>query len=178
VITKWIDHQQRSFFNPWERQMETGLILVFTGDEVYYSNPAIGQVLRAIGRNMNVCIIDFVAGDRNDWIGSCSEKVRDMVEVHHFNNGLGPEEKNPRRQWEKARELINSGKFRIVIIEGISSMIAQGIVDPAEIVHCFAARPKSMHVIIADKNVNGDILNIADHITEVADAKLPDNSSH
>ncbi len=112
VITKWIDHQQRSFFNPWERQMETGLILVFTGDEVYYSNPAIGQVLRAIGRNMNVCIIDFVAGDRNDWIGSCSEKVRDMVEVHHFNNGLGPEEKNPRRQWEKARELINSGKFR------------------------------------------------------------------
>ena len=158
--------------------METGLILVFTGDEVHYSNPAIGQVLRAIGRNMNVCIIDFVAGDRNDWIGSCSEKVRDMVEVHRFNNGLDPEEKNPRKQWEKAIELINCGKFRIVILEGISSVIAEGILDPAEIVRCLAARPKSMHVIIADKNVHSDILDIADHITEVTDAKLPDNSPH
>ncbi len=155
--------------------METGLILVFTGDEVHYSNPAIGLALRAIGRKMNVCIIDFVAGNRNDWIDSCSEKVRDMVEVHHFSSGLDPEEKNLRKQWEKARELINSGKFRIVLIEGISSVIAEGTLDPAEIVHCLLDRPKSMYVIIADKNVNGDILDIADHITEVTNAKLTDN---
>jgi ATP:corrinoid adenosyltransferase len=148
--------------------MGTGLVLVVTGDEAYNSFPVMGQVFRALGRNLHVCIIEFAENPWNGWLRSVPEGFEDLLEVHDLNNYGGT---NPRKQWEKAKELINSSKFQLLVMEGTSSIIAKGIADSSEIADCLSGRPKSLNIIIADSNLNGPILDVVDQVTEITDLK-------
>lgn len=151
--------------------MDTGLILVTTGDEAHHSIPAMGQAFRAIGHKMKLCVIEFVPGVWSDWLHTLSDGFRDLAEIHELRCHLDPDERNPRKSWDKAKELIHSGKFQMVVMEGLSSLIDKGIVDPSEIADCLATRPKFLHVIIADVALNGPILDVVDLVTEMKSLK-------
>ncbi len=146
--------------------MDTGLILVTTGDEGHYSIPAMGQAFRAIGHKMRLCIIEFVP-------------VCGAIGFTRFSNGFriwwtstncrptGPGRKKPQKAWDKANELIHSGRYQMVVMEGLSSLIDRGMVDPSEIADCLATRPRFVHVIIADVALNGPIIDVVDLVTEM-----------
>jgi cob(I)alamin adenosyltransferase len=151
--------------------MDTGLILVTTGDEAHHSIPAMGQAFRAIGHKMKLCIIEFVPGVWSDWLHTLSGGFRELAEIHELPCHLDSDEKNPRKSWDKAKELIHSGRFQMVVIEGLSSLIDRGIVDPSEIADCLATRPKLLHVIISDVVLNGPILDVVDLVTEMKSLK-------
>jgi cob(I)alamin adenosyltransferase len=147
--------------------MDTGLILVTTGDEAHHSIPAMGQAFRAIGHKMKLCIIEFVSGVWSDWLHKLPDGFRDLAEIHELRCHLDPNEENPRKSWDKAKELIHSGRFQMVVMEGLSSLIDRRIVDPGEIADCLATRPKCLHVIIADVALNGPILDVVDLVTDM-----------
>jgi cob(I)alamin adenosyltransferase len=151
--------------------MDTGLILVTTGDEAHHSIPAMGQAFRAIGHKMKLCIIEFVPGMWRDWLRTLSNGLQDLVEIHELRCHLDPNEETPRKSWDNAKELLHSGRFQMVVMEGLSSLIAKGAVDPAEIADCLATRPKFLHVIITDVALNGPILDVVDLVTEMKSIK-------
>lgn len=155
--------------------MDTGLILVTTGDEEHHSIPAMGQAFRAIGHKMRLCIIEFVPGVWRDWLHTLSNGFRDLVEIHELPDQPDPDERTPRKAWDKAKELIHSGRYQMVVMEGLSSLIDRGTVDPSEIADCLATRPRFVHVIIADVALNGPILDVVDLVTEMKSLK---NGAH
>lgn len=157
--------------------MDSGLILVTTGDEAHHSIPVMGQVFRAIGRNLKVCIIEFVPGSWNGWLSSSSGKLNGMVEIHELCGHPDSDEKDLRKSWEEAKDLINSGKYQMVVLEGASSLMERGIVNSAEIIDCLMARPKSLHVILADISLDDPILSLVNQMTEMADLKQSDPST-
>lgn len=155
--------------------MGTGLILVTTGDEAMHSIPVMGQVFRAVGRNLKVCVIDFGPGAWSSWVRSSFPAS--TIEIHQQGSYMRPLAKNPRESWEKAKELINSGGFDMVVIEGLSLILAKRIVESGEVADFLLARPKGLHVILTDTQLNGPVLGIVDMVTEIRNVKHPTDST-
>ena len=77
-----------------ENQMKKGLLMVLSGNAEDKTVSAFGQVFRALGQGVKVCVIEF-SGE--SWLSRShfSERFKDLLTVHALGNDLSGESENP-----------------------------------------------------------------------------------
>ena len=112
---------------------QKGLVIVYTGGGKGKTSAALGLVLRAVGYNHKVCMVQFVKGSWH--YGELDSAKRLAPEFEMITAGKGfvgiLDDKSPREEHVKAandtlmisREKIASGKFDVVILDEINYAI-------------------------------------------------------
>jgi len=153
--------------------MKKGLLMVLSGNAEDKAVSAFGQVFRALGQGIKVCVIEF-SGE--SWISRSdfSERFQDLLTVHALGHDLGgesedhsPDPETAQEAWKLAKEAINSGRFQMVVLNEFIYLLAHKVVDGHEAVDFLLKRPADVHVIITGVDPPQLLVDAADLVTAI-----------
>ncbi len=144
--------------------MDTGIIMVYQGDARYIEAPPLGQVFRAIGRNLKSRIFDF-QGDLAFAVDSPMLKpFGDLVAIRSGDS-------DPMGVWIAVQEALQSSEPVLVWLSGIDKLIEDAIANEETLLEAVRGKAPHVNVIMTAERAPQSILAVADLITEVTDMK-------
>lgn len=163
--------------------MDKGLIIVYYGNGKGKTTAALGVALRAIGYEMNVCMIQFIKGEWNYGEIYSSNKLKPNFELvitgkgfvgiidddHDFTEHI----ESSKNALAIAKEKIESGKYNIVILDEINYALKLKLIEEKEIISLLNSKPPEVTVILTGNYLTDSILNMADLVTEMKEIKHP-----
>ncbi len=157
-----------------------GLLIVNTGDGKGKSTAAFGTLLRAWGRGMKVCVIQFIKSETGKW---GEVKAAQKMGVEWLTTGDGftwlskdMDETTARalHGWKLAQEKIASGNYDLILLDEFTYPLHYGWLDTAEVLDWLKEhRPPSLHLIITGRSAPEALIQAADLVTEMKLVKHP-----
>lgn len=168
-----------------------GLVLVFTGNGKGKSTAAFGLALRAVGNRLPILVVQFIKGNwktgERAFFEALGPQVEQMlgthVEVYQMGRGFTIERlRDPRVPMEDhhaaarqalafVREVLPSGRFRMVILDEILGSIKAGLVSEDEVLELIVAKPADVHLVLTGRGASERIVAAADLVTEMREVK-------
>jgi cob(I)alamin adenosyltransferase len=156
-----------------------GLLIVFTGDGKGKTTAALGQVFRALGHGWKCCFVQFMKGEAatGEALFASREELLDFKIL-----GLGfllpgqdalPHRKAARAAWSEARRVIDSGEYRLVVLDELTCLCTFGFLDTEELLRVLAGRPAHVHVVVTGRGAPRELVAAADLVTEMTRIKHP-----
>ena len=153
------------------------LVVVNTGNGKGKSSAAFGMMIRAIGREWNVAVVQFIKS--GNWNTGEEKIARQLgVDWHAFGEGftwdsddLSNDRAHAAAGWAKAMEIMNAGKHQLVIFDELTYLSSFNWLDISEIVSAISNRPSHVNVIITGRDAAPELIEIADTVTEMREVK-------
>ena len=162
---------------------QKGLVIVYTGGGKGKTSAALGLVLRAVGYNHKVCMVQFVKGSWH--YGELDSAKRLAPEFEMITAGKGfvgiLDDKSPREDHVKAandtlmisREKIASGKFDVVILDEINYAIQLELLKLDDVIDLIKAKPAELDLVLTGNHAAKEVIELADLVTEMKEIKHP-----
>ena len=162
---------------------EKGLVVVYTGGGKGKTTAALGLVLRAVGYNHKVCMVQFVKGSWH--YGELDSAKRLAPEFELITAGKGfvgiLDDKSPREEHIKAandtlaisREKIMSGKFNVVILDEINYAIQLELLKLDDVIDMIKSKPAELDLVLTGDHAAKEVIDLADLVTEMKEIKHP-----
>ena len=162
------------------QDVRKGLIIVNTGAGKGKTTAAMGTALRAVGNGMRVLMLQFLKGSWHYGELDAVKAFGDKFVMKQMGRGfvkVGGAETDPEdvrmveEAWAEAEKAIMSGQWDMVILDEINYAISYGMLDPAKVADALKRKPELVHVILTGRNAHANIVEIADTVTEMRQAK-------
>ena len=162
---------------------QKGLVIVYTGGGKGKTSAALGLVLRAVGYNHKVCMVQFVKGSWH--YGELDSAKRLAPEFELVTAGKGfvgiLDDKSPREEHVKAandtlmisKEKIASGKFDVVILDEINYAIQLELLKLDDVIDLIKSKPAELDLVLTGNHAAKEVIELADLVTEMKEIKHP-----
>ncbi len=163
-----------------ERNLEKGLIIVFTGNGKGKTTAALGMALRTIGHNEKVAIVQFIKGGWEPGEAKALGVYKENIKWHAFGEGFTWETQNREKDkkltkeaWEQSIIYLLGSQFKLVILDEINIAIKLGYLNLSEVISVIKKRPKLTHVVLTGRGAKEELIENADLVTEMNLLKHP-----
>jgi cob(I)alamin adenosyltransferase len=161
-------------------RLENGLVQVYTGDGKGKTSAAFGAALRAIGRGLNVYIIQFIKGGFDYGELYVVEKLPNL-KLAAFGRGKFVTEVSPHEEdvklakeaFELARKVVQSGEYDVVILDEINVALNLKLVKVDEALQLIKNKPVHVELILTGRYAPRQIIEVANLVTEMNEIKHP-----
>jgi len=160
--------------------IKKGLIIVNTGQGKGKTTAALGLLLRAWGRNMRVCAIQFIKNDKAQF---GEHKAAKKLGIEFISSGdgftwlskdLDESVARARHGWETAQQKIVSGYYDLIVLDEMTYCFKYGWLDFSEVRDWLTAnKPAMLHLVITGRNAPDELIEYADLVTEMKLIKHP-----
>ncbi len=162
---------------------EKGLVIVYTGGGKGKTSAALGLVLRAVGYNHKVCMVQFVKGSWH--YGELDSAKRLAPEFEMITAGKGfvgiLDDKSPREDHVKAandtleisKEKMMSGKFDVVILDEINYALQLKLLNLDDVIDLIKSKPSELDLVLTGNHAVEEVIELADLVTEMKEIKHP-----
>lgn len=155
-----------------------GLTILYTGNGKGKTTAAMGQVMRAAGQGLTVCVIQFIKGS---WVTGEAKACQDMagVEFHAMGTGFtwkeSPQETKQAAEigWALAEQKIMGGSYDLVVLDELTYLINYKLVAESTILNLIHHRPSRVHLVITGREASAALIEAADLVTEMKEVKHP-----
>ncbi len=160
------------------------MILINTGNGKGKTTAALGVALRALGYGKKVVMIQFIKGPWKSgedlFAKECAIAPSKFKIVKTGKGFVGlPGDMFPLREHkkaaqeglEKAKELIASKKYDLVILDEINNAVDLKLVSVKSVVDLLKKVPKQTDVILTGRNAPKGFIALADTVTEMKEVK-------
>jgi len=154
-----------------------GLVHVYTGEGKGKTTAGMGILLRALGRGMNVKVIQLFKRDTGEqfFFENSSVEYFQFKPLHPFFKNYSKDELNSLRMefiefWKKATEEMD---YDIILIDEIGPGIAWGVIDESLILDLIKNKPEKTELILTGRDMPLSIMEKADYVSEVNKIKHP-----
>ena len=164
------------------RENTKGLLMVNTGDGKGKTTAALGVLVRAAGRGLNCCLIQFMKS-KNDRYGEHESLEKLGVEIHTMGDGFTWDTKDPAQDiktseetWSLCVEKLRSGKYELLVFDEIVYVLDYKFLDVAKVleeIKTVREKQPHLHVIMTGRNAPGELIEAADLVTEMKEIKHP-----
>ena len=161
-----------------EASIERGVCIVLTGNGKGKTSSAFGMVLRAMGYQQNIGIVQFIKGAQ---LSGEEIFVRDKCpEIEFYQMGTGftwnTQDRDSdiaaaERTWSVAEAMLKNEKLDLVVLDELTYMIAYKYLNEEMILKALQNRPKEQSVIVTGRGGGTKLQAIADTVSEVKDVK-------
>ena len=166
-----------------ERNLEKGLVIVFTGNGKGKTTAALGMGLRTLGNGYKVVIIQFIKGAWTTGEKKAFENFSNKIEWKSLGAGFTWETQNRnkdqflvKKAWESAKEYMRNESYKLVILDEINIAIKLGYINTEEIITFIKTlnmNKNLCHVILTGRGASKEIIEFADLVTEMKLIKHP-----
>jgi cob(I)alamin adenosyltransferase len=164
------------------RENTRGLLMVNTGNGKGKTTAALGLLMRAAGRGLKCCMIQFMKS-KNDRYGEHESAEKLGIEVHTMGDGFTWDTQNQeqdiktsRETWALCVEKLRSGEYDLLVFDEIVYVLDYGFlpVDEvlAEVKKAREAQPH-LHIVMTGRNAPKELIEAADLVTEMGEIKHP-----
>ncbi len=156
-----------------------GLIQVYTGNGKGKTTAALGQALRAAGRDKKVLIVQFMK--KWDYGELHSLKQISQITIKTFGTknfvykGKAKEidYQEAKKAFEEGVSGARSGKYDMVIFDELNVAVDFGLIKIEEVINFLKEKPEEVEVIITGRNASSELIDLADLVTEMREIKHP-----
>jgi cob(I)alamin adenosyltransferase len=167
------------------RENTKGLLMLNTGDGKGKTTAAIGVMVRAAGRGLNCCMVQFMKS-KTDRYGEHESLEKLGIEVHTMGDGFTwdtndktQDIKTSEKTWALCVDKMRSGDYELLVFDELLYVLSYGFLEiDAMIAEMRAVREKQphLHLILTGRNVDNALAKIideADLVTEMREIKHP-----
>jgi cob(I)alamin adenosyltransferase len=162
-----------------------GLLMVHTGNGKGKTTCALGLMMRASGRGLNCCMIQFMKS-RNDRYGEHESAEKLSIEIHTMGDGFTWDTKNPEQDRQTARETwalcvekMRSTEYDMLVFDELVYVLSYEMLAVDEVLSEIAAVRKeqpALHIVVTGRDAPPALIEAADLVTEMRDIKHPFNA--
>ncbi len=159
-----------------------GLLMVNTGDGKGKTTCALGLMMRAAGRGMRCCMIQFMKS-KNDRYGEHESAEKLGIEVHTMGDGFTwdtndktQDIKTSEETWALCVEKMRSEKYDLLVFDEIVYVLDYKFLDLQKVLdEIKAVREKQpeLHIVLTGRNAPPELIQAADLVTEMKEIKHP-----
>lgn len=164
------------------RENTKGLLMVNTGDGKGKTTAAIGVLVRAAGRGLKCCMIQFMKS-KSDRYGEHESLEKLGIEIHTMGDGFTWDTKDPARDirtseetWALCVDRMRSGEYDLLVFDELVYVLDYKFLDLGivldEIATARAGQPH-LHIIMTGRNASAELVEAADLVTEMREVKHP-----
>jgi len=160
--------------------MRKGLTIVYTGNGKGKTTAALGGILRAWGRGLRVCVIQFIKADTGNW-GELKAAKKLELEWHKMGDGFTWLSKDMDETiakayhgWNLAQEKISSNAYDMILLDEFTYPLHFEWLDTSEVIAWLRLhKPPELHLIITGRHAPQELIDFADLVTEMTLVKHP-----
>ncbi|MEK6943567.1 MAG: cob(I)yrinic acid a,c-diamide adenosyltransferase [Nanoarchaeota archaeon] len=169
-----------------------GLVHVITGDGKGKTTSSLGLALRAVGNNLQVCMIQFLKSGFTGEIYSAKklgfeieqfgvDALKDKQKhFKEFSDKTGTftfqpdiKEKDAAMQgWEHVKKTIKSGEYDMVIMDEINCVLEKNLIPINEVLDILKNHGK-VELVLTGRDAPQEIIELADYVNVVQSVKHP-----
>ncbi len=159
-------------------KLDQGLIQVYTGEGKGKTTAALGLALRALGRGLKVFMLQFLKGDDTGELHAGRLFGDNFVIEQTGLKGFIRRGKisladvqRAKQALQRAREILSSGDFDLVILDEINVAVYFELLSPKEVLDLLRDRAPNVEVVLTGRYAPQEILDAADLVTEMRNIK-------
>jgi cob(I)alamin adenosyltransferase len=170
------------------RENTHGLLMLNTGDGKGKTTAAIGVMVRAAGRGLKCCMVQFMKS-RTDRYGEHESLEKLGIEVQTMGDGFtwdtndrSQDIKTSEETWALCVEKMRTGEYELLVFDELLYVLSYGLLDIdkviAEVRDIRKVQPH-LHLILTGRNVDDALRKMvdeADLVTEMREIKHPFNA--
>ena len=157
---------------------ERGVLILLTGNGKGKSSYGFGMVLRALGYDHSVGVVQFIKG-----VQLSGEEIflkEKMPHVDFYQMGTGftwnTQDRSgdiaaAERTWEQAARMLKDESLDLVLLDELTYMIAYKYLDEDMIIDALKNRPPEQSVIVTGRGGGSKLREICDTVSEVKEVK-------
>ncbi len=159
---------------------DRGLVLVYTGEGKGKSSSAFGVIVRALGWGQRVGVVQFIKGTWKTGERQFFSKFEEQLDWHTMGEGftwdtqdLERDTHTARRAFDKAREMLESGDYDLVVLDEINIALRYDYLSEGAVIEGLEARSPRSSVILTGRDAKPGICEYADLVSEMRAVKHP-----
>ncbi|WP_028455790.1 cob(I)yrinic acid a,c-diamide adenosyltransferase [Chitinilyticum litopenaei] len=158
-----------------EADLDTGVLLVLTGNGKGKSSSAFGMVARAIGHGMKVGVVQFIksrtdTGEEALFGQHCEWHVMGDGFTWDTQNREGDTRK-AEEAWAIASRMLADASYELVVLDELTYCLSYGYLDKARVLADLESRPEMQHVVVTGRGAIAELCEIADTVSEIENSK-------
>ena len=169
-----------------------GLVHVITGEGKGKTTSSLGLAMRAVGNNLKVYMIQFL---KSGFTGELYSAKKLGFEIEQFGIDALKERQKHQQEfadttgtftfqpdikekdaalegWERAKDVIKSGEYHIVILDEINCALEKGIIPLNDVLEIVKAHGK-VELILTGRDAPKELIEAADYVSVVNRVKHP-----
>ena len=163
-----------------ERNLEKGLVLVFTGDGKGKTTAALGLALRTLGHGDQVAVVQFIKGGWQPGEAKAMELFGEALHWHALGEGFTWETQDRDRDrqlvqqaWEQSLVYLADASRKLVVLDEVNVALKLGYLGIEQVLAGLDLRPELTHVALTGRGAPPQLLERADLVTEMKLVRHP-----
>jgi len=155
-------------------------VLVYTGDGKGKSSSAFGVIARALGWGQRVGVVQFIKGKWKTGERQFFSKFEGQIDWSTMGEGFTWNTQDLERDtvvaqaaFQRARELLASGDYDLVVLDEINIALRYGYLSEASVIEGLEARSARTSVILTGRDAKPELCEYADLVSEMRAVKHP-----
>jgi cob(I)alamin adenosyltransferase len=151
-----------------------GLLMVHTGPGKGKSTAAFGLVLRALGNDWRVGVVEFIKGAWETGERRALQRFADLIEWHTMGEGFTWETQDrardiaaAQRAWGMAVTLMADPSIRLLVLDELNIALRYDYLPLTEVLTALAERRDDLNIVVTGRNAKPELIAIADLVTEM-----------
>ena len=158
--------------------IERGVVIVLTGNGKGKSSSAFGMVMRAMGYEHKVGVVQFIKGEQLS--GEELYLREKLSETDFYQMGTGftwnTQDRDgdiaaAERTWAVAERMLQDDSYQLVILDELTYMLAYTYLDEAKVLQAIENRPGEQSVVVTGRGGGSALQELADTVSEVKEIK-------
>lgn len=157
---------------------EKGIALLLTGNGKGKTSSAFGMVIRAIGHEQNVGVVQFIKGAQDCGEGDFLRKYCPNVPFFQMGTGFTWDTQDKegdiaaaKKTWEHAAHMLKDTTIDLVVLDELTYMLAYKYLDKSMVLDSITNRPPEQSVVVTGRGGGSELREIMDTVSEVKDIK-------
>jgi cob(I)alamin adenosyltransferase len=159
---------------------EKGLLIVHTGKGKGKSSSAFGMVMRCLGHEMKVGVVQYVKGAWDTGEARLLKRFPELCEIKTLGEGFTWETQDKARDiaaagraWEESKRMLADSSYRMVVLDELNIALRYELIPLEPVLEAIAARPPMQHCVVTGRNAPQALIDVADLVTEMTLVKHP-----
>lgn len=159
--------------------------MVNTGDGKGKTTAALGLLMRAAGRGLKCCLIQFMKS-KSDRYGEHEAADKLGIEVHTMGDGFTWDTQDPAQDiktseetWALCVEKMRSKDYELLVFDELVYVLDYKFLDLGkvlEVIREVRVEQPHLHIVVTGRNAPPELVEAADLVTEMKEIKHPFNA--
>ena len=157
---------------------ERGVAILLTGDGKGKTSSAFGMVVRALGYDKKVGVVQFIKGPQQCGEGDFLKRMCPEVAFHQMGTGFTWDTQDKtsdiaaaEKTWVYAEAMLTDSSYDLVILDELTYMLGYKYLDKDIVLNALKSRPVEQSVVVTGRGGGRELREIMDTVSEVKDIK-------
>lgn len=159
-------------------QREKSLVVLLTGDGKGKSTSAFGMVMRALGYDQKVAVVQFIKGQQLSGEELYLKNVCPQIPFYQMGTGFTWDTQDREGDmraaqitWKVAAAHLQDKTLDLLVLDELTYMLAYKYLDETEVIGALKERSSQLSVIVTGRGGGSALREIADTVAEVKNIK-------